>query len=141
MTTPVQIRTMVQSDMAEVVVLLQSISEYQPAESDYPAIWQSFCEQTNRVALVAERNSRVIGYGSMVIDTKIRGGKMAHMEELAVHPDQRRTGIGQQIANRLCDRARELGCYKVALQSKEYNIPFYERLGFQVSGLTVQRFI
>ena len=135
------IRAVVQSDMDTVIELLQSISEFKPSKSDYLPIWNSFCEQNNVHSLVAVIDSQIVGYGSIVIETKIRGGKMGHIEDIVCHSLFRKKGIGKAIVDALFDVAKVNGCYKVALQCKEHNVKFYEKCGYEASGLTMQVFL
>ena len=68
----ISIREVIQSDMDAIIELLQSISEFKPSKADYLPTWNSVCEQTNVHSLVAVIDSQIVGYGSIVIETKIR---------------------------------------------------------------------
>ncbi|MFN0122692.1 MAG: GNAT family N-acetyltransferase, partial [Blastocatellia bacterium] len=59
----------------------------------------------------------------------------AHLEELDVHPDHGRQGIGSSLVRAVCDQARALGIGRVTLTTFRdipWNAPFYQRLGFRV---------
>lgn len=127
--------------MAEVIMLLQNMSAYLPAEDSYDAIWDVFAAQPNVFSVVAIENEMVVGYGSVVIESKIRGGKMGHVEDIVTHPDRLNKGIGKSVVNSLYEIARSKGCYKVSLQCQQHNIPFYEKCDYKVSGSAMQRFI
>lgn len=135
------IRMVEQTDMASVIELLQSMSEFKPPKSDYPPIWDSLCQQTNVHSLVAIIDKEIVGYGSIVIETKIRGGKMGHVEDIVSHPSYSKKGIGKAIVDALFDVAKANGCYKVALQCKEHNVEFYEKCNYEISGVAMQRFV
>ena len=137
----ISIRAVVQSDMDAVIELIQSMSEFKPSKSEYLPIWNSFCQQTNVHSLVAVIDNQIVGYGSIVVETKIRGGKMGHIEDIVSHSLFRKKGIGKAIVDALFDVAKVNGCYKVALQCKEYNVKFYEKCGYEVSGLVMQIFV
>ena len=137
----ISIRAVMQSDMDAVIELLQSISEFKPSKSDFLTIWNSFCEQANVHSLVAVMNSQIVGYGSIVIETKIRGGKTGHIEDIVSHPLLQKKGIGKAVVDALLSVAKDNGCYKVALQCKEHNINFYKKCGYEVSGVAMQIFI
>jgi len=137
----VSIREVLQSDMDAVVELLQSMSEFKPSKSEYLPIWNSFCQQSNVHSLVAVIDTQIVGYGSIIIETKIRGGKMGHIEDIVSHSLFRKKGIGKVIVDGLFDIAKVNGCYKVALQCKENNVKFYEKFGYEVSGLAMQTFV
>ena len=46
----------------------------------------------------------------------------------------------ESIVQSLFGIAKEPGCYKVALQCKENDVEFYRNCGYEVSGVTMQRF-
>ncbi|ENM5906449.1 GNAT family N-acetyltransferase [Vibrio mimicus] len=137
----ISIRAVVQNDMDAVIDLLQSMSEFKPSKSDFLPIWNSFCEQSNVHSLVAVMDSQIVGYGSIVIETKIRGGKVGHIEDIVSHSLFRKKGIGKAVVDALFDVAQVNGCYKVALQCKEHNVKFYEKCGCEVSGVAMQMFV
>ena len=106
----ISIRKVVQSDMDAVIELLQSISEFKLSKSEYLPIWNSFCHQSNVHSLVAVMDAQIVGYGSIVIETKIRGGKMGHIEDIVSHSLFRKKGIGKTIVDGLFDVAKVNGC-------------------------------
>lgn len=135
------IRTVVQSDMDAVIELLQSISEFRPSKTDFLRIGNSFFKQTNVHSLVAVMDNQIVGYGSIVIETKIRGGKMGHIEDIVSHSLFQKKGIGKAIVDALFCIAKENSCYKVALQCKEHNVEFYEKCGYEARGVAMQMFV
>jgi len=61
-------------------------------------------------------------------------GDCAHLEELDVHPDHGRRGVGAALVRAVCDWAREEGLPGVTLttfRDVPWNAPFYTRLGFR----------
>ena len=135
-----KIRKLNKNDMSDVIELLQSMSEFRPPESEYSQIWNEFDSQNNVHSIVALTNKKVIGYGSIIIETKIRGGKMGHIEDIVSHIDFRKKGIGKSIIDELFEIAKKEGCYKVALQCKEHNVSFYEKNSYVLNGISMQRF-
>jgi glucosamine-phosphate N-acetyltransferase len=133
------IREIQKTDMSFVIELLQSISKYKPSKSEYTKIWNKFKNQKNIYALVAITNNKIVGYGSIVIETKIRGGKMGHIEDIVSHKDFRKSGVGRAIVDKLFVFAKKKGCYKVALQCKKQNILFYKKCNYKVNAITMQR--
>lgn len=58
----------------------------------------------------------------------------AHLEELDVHPDHMRRGLGSRLVMTVCDWAASQGYAAVTLNTSrdvEWNMPFYARLGFE----------
>ena len=83
--------------MPSVIKLLQSISEYNPLNSDLKKIWDLFEVQTNVFAFVAINDKNVLGYGSIVISRNIRGGKIGFIEDVVISKKYRNLGIGKKI--------------------------------------------
>jgi len=137
----ISIRAIMQNDMDSVIELLQLMSESKPSKSDFLSIWNIFSKQPNVHSLVAVMDNQIVGYGSIVIETKIRGGKMGHIEDIVSHSLFRKKGIGKAIVDALFKIAKANGCYKVTLQCKEHNKEFYEKCGYEVCGVTMQMFL
>jgi ribosomal protein S18 acetylase RimI-like enzyme len=58
----------------------------------------------------------------------------AHLEELDVHPDHGRRGLGTRLVREVCAWAAARGHHAVTLttfRDVPWNMPFYERLGFE----------
>lgn len=59
----------------------------------------------------------------------------AHLDELDVHPDHGRRGVGAALLDAVCDWARGAGYPAVTLTTYReipWNAPFYARRGFEV---------
>lgn len=59
----------------------------------------------------------------------------AHLEEIDVHPDYGRQGIGKQLVMTVCSWAARAGYESVTLttfRAVPFNMPFYESLGFEI---------
>lgn len=79
------------------------------------------------VALVEDRS---VGFA-----LTIPCGAMLHLEELDVHPDYGRRGIGRALVEHVLAYARDTGCAGVTLNTFRHipwNAPFYERVGFRI---------
>jgi GNAT superfamily N-acetyltransferase len=58
----------------------------------------------------------------------------AHLQEIDVHPDHGRRGLGRRLVTTVCEWARDVGRRSVTLTSFRdvpWNMPFYARLGFE----------
>ena len=82
---------------------------------------------------VARADDAVVGTASLVVERKFihGGGFVGHIEDVAVHRDHQKKGIGAALIRHAVDEARKLGCYKVILSCFEDRVPFYEGLGFR----------
>lgn len=82
---------------------------------------------------VARLDERVVGTASLVVERKFihRGGKVGHIEDVAVHREFQKRGIGTRLVQHVTEEARKLGCYKVILDCFDRLAPFYARLGYR----------
>ena len=82
--------------MKELIDLLQDISNFKPNNSEYKSIYDSFIAQNDVigvVALVKEKkfsNERVVGFGSLHMSKRIRGGVIGFIEDVAVNENFRK---------------------------------------------------
>ena len=138
----VQITTMSKIYMEEVILMLHNnLSEYKPSVAEYDEIWESFSSQSNVFSVVAIIDKKVVGYGSIFIETKIRGGKAGHIEDIVTHENFLNKGIGKLIQQHLYIKACEHGCHKIALQCRDHNVEFYKKCNYKTSGVGMQKFL
>lgn len=124
--------------MTEVIELLQSISIFKPDSSRLNFIWENYSAQQNNFSYVFFNSSNtLVGYGSFVTEVKIRGGKMAHFEDIVISSDYRGQGLGKEMIKILIKEARNMGCYKIGLCCSEENVKFYETCGLNVNGISM----
>jgi GNAT superfamily N-acetyltransferase len=65
---------------------------------------------------------------------EILGSRTAHLEEIDVHPDHGRRGLGTRFVAAVCGRAAMSGYREVTLttfRAVPWNMPLYSRLGFR----------
>ncbi len=89
-------------------------------------------ENLDKVMVVATSGDKVIGSGAVILDSKLnhKSCRVGHIEDVIVHPQWRRQGVGQRVVGMLVRVARKAGCYKVVLHCSEDNVPFYESCEF-----------
>lgn len=77
--------------------------------------------------------NEVVGSVSLVVERKFihRGGKVGHIEDVAVRRGYRGKGLGAELVRHATQEARKLGCYKVILSCFEPLVPFYANLGYR----------
>ena len=83
--------------------------------------------------LARETDRRAVGFCSFwrVVDE-------LHINNLAVVPERRRTGIGSMLLSFVLNKAVELGARRATLEVRRSNDParlLYERFGFSVAGV------
>jgi len=80
---------------------------------------------------VALANDVPVGFAQ--VEAIERGG--VHLEEIDVHPEYGRRGLGTQLVLHVCEWAVRKGYRRVTLttfRDVSWNMPFYARLGFAV---------
>jgi glucosamine-phosphate N-acetyltransferase len=77
--------------------------------------------------------NEVVGSVSLLVERKFihRGGKVGHIEDVAVRRGYRGKGLGADLVRHATQEARKLGCYKVILSCFEQLAPFYASLGYR----------
>ena len=127
---------------SQVIALLHNFFRpYLPKDEDLNQIWDEYFEQPTLRAIVLTKHNRVVGFGSLLIETKIRGGKMGHIEDIVIEQSVQGKGYGRKLIDILTKTAEMENCYKISLQCKENNIEFYEKCDFIQSGTAMQKFI
>jgi GNAT superfamily N-acetyltransferase len=74
----------------------------------------------------------ILAAGTLLIEPKFihEGSSVGHIEDVVVAETARGLGLGKKIVEHLVKRAKELGAYKVILDTKEDTVGFYNKMGF-----------
>ncbi len=86
-------------------------------------------QRQNRLWAALDDKGNVVGFALACVV-----GGVAHLEEMDVHPDFGRQGIGSQLLNAVIAWARDGGHPGISLitfRHLPWNAPFYERHGFK----------
>ena len=126
-------------DFESVLKLLQEISSYEP--DDKIKIKQKFCNNDNSYSIVAKKGEQIIGFGSVFIFERIRGGKCALLEDIIVDKSFRNLKVGSLIVNTLVEYAISKKCFKVVLDTSSKSFSFYEKLKFKKNGISMRRLL
>jgi glucosamine-phosphate N-acetyltransferase len=78
---------------------------------------------------VAKIDGKVVGTITLLVEPKFYGN-VGHIEDVAVHPQHQRKGIGRAMMLHVENVAREAKCYKIVLGCADKNIAFYASLGY-----------
>lgn len=86
----------------------------------------------NQYHYVIEHDDIIICSATLLIEKKIIHDfkSVGHIEDLIVHKNYRKKGLGKKIINRLIEISKNNNCYKVILNCNKHCIPFYEKLNF-----------
>lgn len=128
-------------DLNKILNLLSQLSplseeDKKVSEEEISKVMQKVIDDENHFLIVAEENGEIIGTGLLLIQLNLfHGGKFsAHIENVVTDENQRGKGIGKKIIEYLIKRAREKNCYKIILDCKKSNVPFYEKCGLKETG-------
>jgi glucosamine-phosphate N-acetyltransferase len=137
------VRTAKQEDLKPIVSLLKQLSPCSE-EDDFEKLRQIFEKINNdefHYLCVVEEDGEIVGSGVLLVQKNIgRAGKpYAHIENIVVDMNHRKKGIGKKIVLHLIEKAKEKNCYKVILDCKKENIPFYEKCGMKDTGEVCMR--
>lgn len=131
------IRRVSKNDLPKVIDLLQEISVYNPPKKKLESIWERYSNQQNIFGYCFFFNDKLIGYGSINLEMKLKKGLMAYIEDIVVHKEFRNKKIGKLIVDYLIEVTEKEGCYKIKIDCSKNNILFYKKLGFKGNGFSM----
>ena len=125
-------------------VLFTDEAEFQPnAEKQKPALEAILANPTIGRLFVAREGKRVVAMASLLYTVSTaEGGKAAWFEDLVVHPDERKRGIGEALLKTVVDHARAEGVLRITLLTDMQNEraqAMYRRVGFVGSPMKPMR--
>jgi ribosomal-protein-alanine N-acetyltransferase len=121
----VHIRWMIRRDMPEVLQTEQESFEYSWTEEDFLRCLR----QRNCIGMVAEQGEKVVGF--MIYE--LHKSKL-HILNFAVHPTQRRSGVGAQMVAKLISKLSSHRRTRITLEVRETNLAaqlFFRHEGFR----------
>jgi len=89
----------------------------------------NFINNQSNFGFVAINNETIIGFASIHIIEKLNR-RSCLIEDVVVDKKERGKGIGKLLIKHLINFSKSKSCDKIILNSKESNIPFYNKLGF-----------
>ncbi|WP_177994698.1 GNAT family N-acetyltransferase [Victivallis lenta] len=134
MTEAVRIRPAAEADLPELVELLRQLFEleqdFEPDASKQQAGLSLMLESPFAELLVAECGGRVAGFcGVQLQISTAMGSYAAQIEDLVLHPEFRRRGIGSRLLDAAGAWAKQRGARRLQLNCDDQNLPamrFYE---------------
>lgn len=95
-------------------------------------------ESDNEFIFVAEEQNKLIGFATSSIRNVVRYPKpIAELDELFVHPEYRKHGMGRKLMEIIEEKAKEQNCYLMYIESHYDHKAahhFYESLGYKNYG-------
>ncbi|HVR88826.1 MAG TPA: GNAT family N-acetyltransferase [Candidatus Limnocylindria bacterium] len=98
-----------------------------PGDDD--ASLRAFATRNPDLFILAEEHGHLVGSALAGWD-----GRRGWLYHVAVHPDERRRGLGRELVAEAGQRLRELGCLKLNLivwDDNTHALRFWESLGFR----------
>ena len=134
MTEAIRIRPAAEADLPELVELLRPLFEleqdFEPDASKQQAGLSLMLESPFAELLVAECGGRVAGFcGVQLQISTAMGSYAAQIEDLVLHPEFRRRGIGSRLLDAAGAWAKQRGARRLQLNCDDQNLPamrFYE---------------
>jgi len=125
-------------------VLFTDEAEFQPnAEKQRRALEAILANPTVGTLYVAREGKRVVAMASLLYTiSTVEGGKAAWFEDLVVHPDERKRGIGEALLKHVVTQARAAGITRITLLTDMQNEraqAMYRRAGFVGSPMRPMR--
>ena len=134
MTEAIRIRPAAEADLPELVELLRQLFEleqdFEPDASKQQAGLSLMLESPFAELLVAECGGRVAGFcGVQLQISTAMGSYAAQIEDLVLHPEFRRRGIGSRLLDAAGAWAKQRDARRLQLNWDDQNLPamrFYE---------------
>ncbi len=125
-----KIRRICTNDVDQVINLL--VNSFSPRYNK--TLFSNNLTDSRCITIVAELDGLIVGVASLYVIEKLTR-IMGLIEDVAVDSNQRGNGIGKKLIENLIEQSRAKGCDKTILSSSEKNVPFYEKIGFNVNEI------
>lgn len=126
----IEFRKVERKDLEEVFPLLQQLTEIDYSSRNKGVCWNLFLENNSSNGIVGLYEGKVVAYGAIVIENKIRGESAGHIEDIVVDKSMRGKNVGVDLIKELVEIAKEKGCYRITLNCDEPLLNFYKKNGF-----------
>ena len=137
----IDFRAVKRSDLKEVVVLLNQLKEIDVSKINLNKAWSDFISNSSSNSIVGIYNNKIVAYGSLVVENKIRGEVAGHIEDIVVDSNVRGKMIGVALIKELIKIGKIKGCYRITLFCKETLVKFYSRNGFEVNNVVMKKYL
>ena len=134
-------RSIIKEDLDDVFILLNQLKEKDIDSLDKDVSWKNFISNTGANSIVGLYENKIVAYGSIVIENKIRGDIAGHIEDIVVDTSVRGKMVGLKLVKELVNIGKSKGCYRITLFCDEKLIKFYERNGFKVNNVMMKCFL
>jgi len=137
----INFRLVKEEDINDVFILLNQLKKIDLENIDRKKAWNDFNSNTSSNSIVGIYNNRIVAYGSVVIENKIRGEVAGHIEDIVVDSEVRGKMVGVSLIKELIEISRKKGCYRITLFCNEKLVNFYSRNGFKVNNIIMKKYL
>tara|TARA_B100001027_G_scaffold106385_1_gene73254 strand:+ start:426 stop:848 length:423 start_codon:yes stop_codon:yes gene_type:complete len=137
----VKFRNIEKKDLDQVFVLLNQLKQIDIDIIDKDKAWSDFINNSGSNSVVGLCNDKIVAYGSVVVENKVRGEVAGHIEDIVVDSEVRGKMIGVSLIKELIKVAKNKGCYRITLFCKETLVNFYSRNGFKVNNVVMKKYL
>ena len=137
----INFRPVKEDDINDVFILLNQLKNIDLEKIDRKKAWNDFNSNTSSNSIVGIYNNKIVAYGSVVIENKIRGEVAGHIEDIVVDSDVRGKMVGVSLIKELIEISRRKGCYRITLFCDKKLINFYSRNGFKVNNVVMKKYL
>ena len=134
-------RRVKESDLDDVYVLLNQLKELDQDSIDKERAWKNFLKNTSVNSIVGIVGGKIVAYGSVVIENKIRGEVAGHIEDIVVDKSVGKKMGGTYLVKELIEICKKEKCYRITLFCNEKLVNFYSRNGFKVNNVMMKKFL
>ena len=137
----INFRLVKEEDINDIFILLNQLKKIDLENIDRKKAWNDFNSNTSSNSIVGIYNNRIVAYGSVVIENKIRGEVAGHIEDIVVDSEVRGKMVGVSLIKELIEISRKKGCYRITLFCNKKLINFYSRNGFKVNNVIMKKYL
>lgn len=111
--------------------LLETYQEVWSIDEISEKTYEEWINNNNHM-FVIEDEGLIIGSGTLHVEKKFirNGGLAGFIEDVVVRNDYRGKNLGSELIQKLIEKGKKLGCYKIVLSCFPERVAFYERNGF-----------
>lgn len=143
------IRVAISDDWPQIAALLADLGRPdvrgQPDEEIAERTFRNYLRRSDVEAFVADIHGDVVGFVNVEYRVRLNyRAKQAWIGELIIARQHRRAGVGKALLQTAVDRARQAGCWGIALESANWRNDahrFYTREGWAQTSLAFTKLI
>lgn len=127
-------------DVLHLLPLVQEfVTSFELDPRSYQATYRRVLHNDSACALVAEHRGQIVGYLlGFIHDTFYANGQVAWVEEIMVHAEHRRAGLGTSLMRCFESWCEDRGAMLSALATRRAS-DFYEAIGYKASATYLRR--